>query len=406
MSKVYEKSWFKWLVISSATTFTGLFFLFGFLQQHLHEKEIEKLELKKFEAEKEYEDQFTAWMTRLYQNLKLDHFLAAYQNVRNMPRPKPHDQRRVDEYVQVLNRVGRGLLKAGLMREAEQMFEMVRDYRRESSEASDALTEIDARRKLQFAKTYLAEAQEMLANKDYIGMLGELQKAQIELNSDAVAALEEAREARATLMELLPSAKFYTRILDAERFYEASKKAFYNRDFKRTQDRMSKAAELVGRAAFLRPLAPEVKRLRSELRNLEADISYAIPNSMPIWNRFARDRAGKDDLFFFLDSADFKVDTKDTHTVKLTFRYLQYAPDAHFAIRYRIHLEDGTSFFNGHFILPKEGIHKADEVFETTYVQEIPERYQGKGVVRVEVKFFDHKDEVVSHIMRAFRLAS
>lgn len=406
MAGVTEKPWFKWLIIGSTSTVLLIVIGSGFFREYLYQREVERLEEERFQAQKEYEDQFSSWMTRIYQNLKLDHFLAAYQNAKNMPKPKVNDARRIDEYLEALHRIGRGLLSSGMLRESEFVYGMIREFDFNSAAASSALTEIESRRKMAAAKSYLAEGKRLVELKRFRNALAELQKAEIELNSVKVNNIELIKDEFEQLRDLAVVAKFYVRIEDADLRLANARVAFGRSDFKATQDEMSKAAQSVGRAAFYRPTSPEVEERRKALRNLEAELAYAIPNATPVWNLKSREMAGRDPNFFFLDSYDFGVEDPQSHTIKIGFSYLRPRDEKVFIVRYRVTFADGRDFFNGHFLPPPADDFHDTTVLSVVYEQEVPEKYRGRPIQRIELNVFNERDEIISRVTRAFKISS
>ena len=406
VSGVVEKPWFKWVVIGlSSLTFLGVI-ASGLLQEYFYQREIERIELEKFNAQKDYEDEFQSWMTRIYQNLKLDHFLAAHQNVLSMPKPKKNDGPRVEEYLEALHRVGRGLLTNGLLREAEFIYAVIREYDFESNQANSALTEIESRRKLMSAQTYIRDGRRFVEEGKFRNAMAELQKADIELNTVKTNNFELLKNESEELNSLSATARFYVRIEDADIRIAAARAAFSRSDFDKTQEEMSKAANLIGRAAFLRPTAPEVETRRQALRDLEVDLAYAIPNSMPLWNKNDKRLAGRDTDFFFLESYDLQQDPADPTKMKISLSYLRTVEPKTFIVRYRVFYKGGQNFFNGHFLTPPKDGYSDHTTLGVIYEQEVPERFRGMPVERIEVNVFNEYDEIVSRVMRAFKVNS
>lgn len=382
---------------------TGLVIGFGFLNQYLTKKEIEERELKAFNEERDYQNEVRSWMTKIYQNLKLDHFLAAYQNAKNMPRPRSSDEDQVTEYMQVLDRIGAGLLRNGLLKEAEAVYEQVREFDRQSKSASEALTEIDSRRKLQYARTYLADAQRLMKAKSYRGALEELKKADIELNSCKINNFTEIKVETELLHDLMREARYYVRVEDAAMSLSAARTAFKISNFKKVQDEMAKASNFVGRAAFLKPDGPEILSIRKQLKDLEIDLGFAIPNATPLWNLKALSEQGSDPEFFYLDSYDLETKADALNRIRIKLNYFRRKDDRFFVVRYRIFLADNRDFFNGHFLMPNPDQQSDSDLLSVTFEQEVPSKFLGVPIKRIEVVVMDNKDRLVSRITRAFR---
>lgn len=406
MASIFEKPSFKWIAIGIGVFTTFIVVGAGVLGTYLREREAEQIAYKKYSVQKEYEDLFRSSMTRIYQNLKLDHFLAAFQNIKNMQQPKFEDKTRVDEYLEVLHRIGQGLLKSGLLKESESIYAMIRELDFNSEAASTALTEIDSRRKLQFARLYLSEGRIRLQEKKYRSALLELQKADIELNSIRSNNFTETKAEIEELQGLMREARFFTRLEDAGIRIEAAQRAFASKDYNKTQDEMSKASQFVGKAAFIHPDYPRIKELRKTLRDLESDLAYAIPNSMPIWNLKWKELAGRDPNFFFMDAYEFDISELSKSLIRIGMTYRRKKDSQFYVVRYRIYLANGGDFFNGHFLMPREDQAADTDLLQTTYEQEIPEKYRGLAIRRVELSIFNQYDQIVSRVTRAFKINS
>jgi tetratricopeptide (TPR) repeat protein len=406
VSDILEKWWFKWAAIGAALMMTLIVVGSGFFLFYSEEAERRRVEWETFSERLEHEEQVRMWMTRIYQNLKLEHFLAAYQNVRNMPKPGPEDFLLKDEFMSLLKRIGQGLLVNGMLKESEEIFELIRDYDHESSLASEALTEIDSRRKLNQARSYLADGKRMLEQGQYRSALAELQKAEIELNSVAFNQFKGIEAELAQLKEMMREARFYTRLEDAQREVDEAKKALQIKDFNRTHESMVKAARFVGQAAFLNPTADQVRSIRNQLLNIEADLGFELPNATPLWNKMPKDLAGREAYFFHLDSYDFDIKPGQENIVRIGLNYLRRRDQRVFIIRYRITMDDNRSFFNGHFLKPDPDQTSDTDMLAVIYEQEIPPRFRNSTVKRIEVRVFDEDNRPLARITRAFRTDS
>jgi len=355
---------------------------------------------------RDYEDRFQSWMTRIYQNLRLQHYLAAYENARKMPRPRLDDTQRVEEFLAALQRVSAGLLEAHLLREVEEILTIMRDIDPSSEAASAALSEVESRRKLESARTHLKEAEFYIGEKAFRAAAAELQKADIELNSvqlkDMSAVMKE-KDRRAALFRV---ARFEVLVEDANRAVEEAKLQFSLKRFEAVQKAMSQASRKIGIAAFYNRESPEVRRVRDILHNLESDLAYEIPNSMPLWNKWSKEHLGRATDFFFLNDYHFDFSKISESVVRIGLDYLRHRDEKEYVVRYRIFFDDGTDFFNGHFLGPVPSKVLDNEMSSIVYEQKLPDRFRNRKIRRIELNVYNMDQILLSRVIRAFRQTS
>lgn len=405
MSDIFEKKWFRW-AIGGGTSFVVVSVVGGFfLLQYLERKKIEtRIEAQKV-AEREYEDKFRAAMTRIYQNLKLGHFLAAYKNLEYLPEPKRTDNLKVEEYLEVLTRVGNGLITNQLLKEAESVFVSIRSFQGQVPSINEALGKIESKRKVDSAKFFFAQGEQLLLQKRYREANLEYEKARVEIRSVQILGYDDVSELLAKLKPQLVEARFYSMVQDAENVIKTAEKLLKDRKYRQTDESMSQASILIGKAAYLKPESERIKELRDRISDLDGELGYLLPNEVPIWNAYTKEDVGKKDHFFSLVGYELDSGMNANNQVKIALQYLMNSDDAFFIVRYRIYFFNGLDSFNGHFVLKDDRIAPL-QARSIVYLQEIPEQFRKAQIKRIEVKVFNENDQIVSRVMRAFRRVS
>ncbi len=388
----------------SFSVFLGIFGVF-FLKQYLHNQEVERKRQAEIEAENEYEDKFRTGMTRVYQNLKLEHYLAAYKNIEFIPQPRRTDPQRVDEYLEALTRIGRGLIESQLLKEAENIFMIVRSFEGQMPTANEALSRIESKRGIDNAKLFISQGEHLINQKKYRDANVEFHKAQLELRTVEALKFDDVKELKGRLMPQLLEAKFFTYIADAEDTLRTADAQLKARKFRKTDEALTQAAIQGGRAAYLRPEAPEVIRVRERIAEIDAELGYLLPNEVPIWNLYSKEEMSKNSHFFGLVGYELSPKVDDNGSLKIALQYLMHAEEPFFIVRYRIYFYNNKDIFNGHFLMAEPSF-SADQVRSVVYLQEIPEESRRAQVKRIEVKVFDPDDKIVSRVSRAFRKTS
>lgn len=385
------------MALSVAVGFVGL----GWYKKNKLEREIQA----KKEADWEYREKFRLGLNRIRQNLKLDHFLAAYKNLETLPYPPKDNTEAKNEYAEVLNRVGRGLLQNELLKESEEVFQMLREFEGKENfdTANRAISEIESKRRIESARLHYDQGVRLYEQRRYHDAFGEYQKADVDLNSVENLKFDDIKVEKEKLMSAMREVKFYLYVETAERHLAETESLFKKKAYDKIQGEIGKAAGAVGRAAFLRPDSETIKHLRERLDTFDAELGYQLPNSVPIYNRFAVETVGRQPRVFRLTGYEFDPNPDSDNTIKISIKYVKDNNEPYFIVRYRVYFVNNKDFFNGHFIMPDPEIANTALAGQVTYRQEIPEKLRGVPIQRIEVRVFNSDDIIVSHITRAFR---
>jgi len=412
MTSIFEKPWFKWAVVGTSGfllfAITGTFFL----KRYLDYRQVKILEENRKKALEEYEDQFRSTMTRIYQNKRLGHFLAAHKNLESLPPPSRADRLLFQEYTEVVQQVGQGLLENNMLKESESEFRTLRELEGQVSSANDALGKIESKKRLDNAHLLFTEGERLFKEERYRDAYNELNKAVLELESVDLLHFDSTKDDRERIKKIIIPSKFYTYLDDAKNRIGAAERLFKMRQFKDGEHEMSIASSFVGRAAFIRPEAREIKDLRQQLFNLDAELGYELPNSVPIWNHAVRDEAGKVPRFFFMTGYQIDPKMDASSSIKIGMQYIvdDIRKEDFYVVRYRIYFFNGESIFNGQYLQVNSSSDpteletaKAEKIESILYEQEIPERFRKMPIQRIEIKVFNDQDVMVSQVTRAFR---
>jgi hypothetical protein len=405
MNSIFEKKWFKWVAVGGSF-FIVFSVLLGFLVDHyLKQRAVEaRIEAQRV-AEREYEDKFRSSMTRIYQNLKLSHFLAAYKNLEYLPEPKRSDPLLVEEYLEVLTRVGNGLIQNRLLREAENVFVTIRTFSGQISSATEALGKIESKRKIDNAKFFFSQGEKLLDQKRYREASLEFDKSRMELRSVQIMKYDDVSEQLSKLRPKLADARFHFLTEEAEVFIQEGAKFLKLRNFKKAEESLSAAAIKIGKAAYINSELPELAELRNRVADLDAELAYQLPNEVPIWNAYSKSDAEQREHYFRLLGYELGSSANENHQIKINLEYSMTPADPFFVVRYRIHFFNGKDFFNGHFLMGESKLN-SDQVRSVTYMQEIPENFRGAQIKRIDVRVYDQNHQIVSRVTRAFRRVS
>lgn len=403
MSSIFERRSFKIILIAVSSALVlgisaGIVGL-GWYKKLEHARAIQA----KKDAEWEYREKFRLGLSRVRQNLKLDHFLAAYKNLERLSAPPADDQVAKDEYAEVLNRIGRGLLQNQLLKESEDVFQTLREFEGNFETANSAISEIESKRRIESSHFHFAQGQRLYDEKKYHDAFGEYQKADVDLNSVENLKFDDIREEKEKLLSAMREVKFFLYKDTAEKHIRESEKLLKLKDFANVQGEIGKAAAAIGHAAFLRPTSEFLKPLRDKLDALDAELGYQFPNSIPIYNRFTEESVGKVPRVFRITGYEFDPNPDSQNTIRIGLKFVRDNNEPYFIVRYRIYFSNNHDFFNGHFIMPDANTQSAALEGHTVYRQEIPERFKGIPIQRIEVRVFSSDDIIVSSIIRAFR---
>ncbi len=378
-----------------------------FLMQYLEKRKIEHAELKRKEEQRNYEERYRQGMNRIRQNLKLDHFLAAYRNFQLTPTPPEKDPYAREDYLDVVNRIGQGLLKSQNLKEAEEVFSHLRDFEGQRDGANESIGRIESRRRLESARLLFMQVEKFIEQNRFQDALGDLKKVEQELNSVENLKFDEIQELWERYKKLTRLVKFRVFADDADRNIKEAARFLKGRNIRATESAMSRAANLTGKAAFFNPDSDEVKSLRHRLFELDAELAIIIPNELPVTNKFTKEMNGRLPYFFYLDGYEFDISkVKSDNLIKIGLKFFLQAPESYFIVRYKVYYYDNQDSFNGHFLTEQTALapSKDDTIVRAVeYLQEIPERLRSTPVKRIEVKVFNDKDQLVSQVTRAFR---
>jgi hypothetical protein len=106
---------------------------------------------------------------------------------------------------------------------------------------------------------------------------------------------------------------------------------------------------------------------------------------------------------FRITGYEFDPNPDSQNTIRIGLKFVRDNNEPYFIVRYRIYFSNNHDFFNGHFIMPDANTQSAALEGHTVYRQEIPERFKGIPIQRIEVRVFSSDDIIVSSIIRAFR---
>lgn len=403
MKSVFEKPWFKWVAMGS-TSFLLLALLGGFaLTEYLKIRAVQKEREAAKRAIIEYQDKFRNILMRIRQNLELEHYLAAYKNLEFLPGRRPNDSQMLEEYLDVLRKIGRGLLENNFLTESENVFDTIREIDPEFEGAGTALSQIESKRRLDGARFFLGQAQKMIDEKRYRDALGDLQKAETELKSVEILKFDDVEKEYSEHRRMLQIAKYWVHLEDAEKAIRDAWHQLKLSDFSKARTAITKATLLTGRASFLRPGTPEVERLRRALVDVDAEFAFLFPNAIPIWNEF-KETDQKNENFFLLTGYHFEP-LDGEGKVKISFSYRRQPSERYFVIRYRIFFANGKDFFNGHYLRPPQGGMNSDKELSISYIQDLPEKYKNLKVRRIELFVFNEQDRLIAKLNRAFRVS-
>ncbi len=369
-----------------------------------HERKLELERARVEEQERRYEDKFRSGLTRIYQNLKLEHFLAAYKNLETMPKPRVRDAQKMRDYIEVLYRIGNGLLQNQLLKESEEVFLQVRELEGQVTGANESLSRIESKRRLDSAKLYIEEGKKLAQASRFREANQEFEKANLELRSVESLRFDDVATLWDDLNPRLLEARFYTLMEDVELYIKAAEDFLEGNRYAELNQQLSRASGVLGRAAFLRPSDSLVRKARERLLNLDAEIGFRLPNLKPLWNGYRKEDRAEVLHFFFIESYTMSPDINEKGEVVLGMNFLLDPRSDFYIVRYRIYFRKGQSVFNGHFITPNPE-NLPDEVLSVEYRQEIPEALRNQPILRIEMKVYDQEDQIVSRIERAFRVS-
>lgn len=400
-----DRPWFKWVIIASSFGLVlfvgGVFIVMEQARQAQEKREYEEKMAKIRELRLDAQTN----LTRIYQNLQLKHFLAAYNVLEDFAQPPEILADQVSEYQDVVYRVAEGLLRDRFYDESETLFQRLLNTKDYDEKARDALAEIASSHRLVSARRLLAEAKILVKEKRWRDASNELRKAKLEYESVKLFGFQNVDEELKDLKSSFYESEHHVHLESARWELDDARKFLETGRIDEVQLAMSRAAQHVGRAAFFKRGTKEVLDLRQELLNLEAEIAYRIPNLIPIWNFFPKDEEALKTQYFYMQDYNFDLMENDPSKVRIGFTYsMRTSNSSYYVVRYKIYYFDGSQFFNGHFLTDAQLVAEpTKQNHEIVYEQEIPEKFQKKAVKRIELKIYDENNVLVSKVSRAFR---
>jgi hypothetical protein len=404
LAKESENNLLQWIVAGSLL-FVSLAVVGGalFLQQRDQRRHEEELVGQK-KAAFDYETRTRGSLVRVYQNLKLDHFLAAYKNIETLEVPSTQFVDVYREYHEVLQRIARGLMDNDFLNEAESLLNKLRNAIEFEDRAREMLIEIASRRRWKSAQTFLAGAKKFLDEKKYRDSVSEFAKAKSEYESVRLFKIHNVDAEMSVLASYIREARFHISFGDAHASMIEAQKSIDGSFFTEAAERIRKAGDAVARATFYGGARNEVLDLRRKLVAMETELAYKVPNALPIQNRVQPAQFEALENFFYLESAQFDVKNFPAPVeMALKYRYRKMG-DAYYVIRYRVHLADGRFFFDGKLVAQNEPSDQEIMVEEKILI-EVPEAFRSQRIKKIELEVHDSRERRFSLVKRAFRLA-
>lgn len=355
------------------------------------------------EAGFQWEEEFRSSMIRIYQNLKLNHYLAAFRNLEGMEPSVINKSKHREEFYEALNRIAQGLLDDEFLDEAEDAFRILQEVPEYEEIARVSIARIASRRRLASARQYLERSEALIQTERYRDAKAELRRAEMEFDSVALYGFDSIDEDLKKLHSLTRKAKYEVYLQDARLYIDDARKALHGRVFSKVNEAMQFAAGNVGRAAFFQPESEEVRELREDLVEIQAELSVQVPNAIPVHNRYEEERLEQRRRFFYLEGYSFDLLKSDPDKIEIGLKYRMQVPqDEFYIVRYEVFLWDGRHFFNGHYLQASDQL-APDEKKELVFRQEIPKRLRRSPIKRVDLKVYNEKNELISRVTRAFR---
>lgn len=406
--KMIEKPWFKWLVIGSCFCVTTLVAGVFLLKQNMQQEKLREFQEAQRQMIEDYELQFRSTTVRIYKNLQLKHFLAAYRLLEDLDAPPLNLKNQTEEYRELVFRIAEGLMADRFFDEAQTTFEMLLNIPEYDEKVRHALSEIASSYRLISARRLLDQSEQLVKEEKWHDAKNELRKARLEFQSVKLFGTHNIDEELKRVAELERLAFHQVHLIMANLEVEDARRLLNADHFMDVQTAMSRASQHVGRAAFYNSESPEVARLREELISLEAELAYRVPNILPIWNKFKESEMQFEDDYFYLRSQNISTDDSALKKLQIGLKFsMQLQNKPYYILRYKIYYSNGMNFFNGQYLTP-ELLNKTESsddksLHEVIYEQEIPERFWGKSVKRIELKVYDPDNQMVSFVTRAFR---
>ncbi len=367
------------------------------------QKEAEAQQEAERQAVFEYETRIRSNLVRIYQNLKIEHYLAAYKNLEGVEVPHPRFVEIYREYHEVLYRIAKGLIESDFLNEAESLLLKLQAAREFEDRARESLIMVASRRRWKSAQSYVVEGKKYYSERRFRDAVQEYLKARAEYESVKLFKIHDVDGELAELGQLVREARYEISFGEAKSSLVEAQKSIEANFFREALDRVRKAGDMVARATYYGGKRSEVKEIRRKLVELEAELAYRVPNALPIQNLVEPAQFESAKHFFYLDS--IKPEIGDPTKVNLQFSYrLRTTSDHPFVMRTKIYLQDGRFFYEGMKIFPEEG-EDQNESHSGLMIVKIPENMRGARIKKIDVQVHDQYDKRYSFVQRAFRLA-
>lgn len=381
-----------------ATALVGASFLWNYQMQQA-EKELRR-EQQRNEIRAE-EERIQSTLVRVYQNLRLNHFLAAQRNLESIAGAEPQDPILKRDYYDAVSRVAEGLLENNFHDESEVLFMKLASQEQYEERAREAIGLVASSRRRDSARRFLATGKELLTEKRYRDASAELRKARLEFESVELFRIHDVSEEMKDLNAVMKVANYHVAIIEAEYFINQAEVFMEQANFLDSQSQLRRASVQLAKARFYRPGSEEeIERLRNQMIDIEHEIAVRFPNSIPIHNKYENENISEVDDYFLLTGYKIQRSPKRVQ-LELSYR-LNLEKEDYFVVRYRIHFHNGLHFNNGHF-LKSEDQSEGEKPSVLFIDQELPEHLWSEEIKTVDIRVYNARHEMISRLTRAYR---
>lgn len=394
---IFEMPWFKWAAVSAGITFSSGAAGFFILDELLERREKAELVAAREAARRDYEDLFRSTMVRVYQNLRLEHYLAAFKNIEDFESPPVESASMHREFWETMMRVADGLLENRFLDESESIYTRLQHLDGYEDVAREKLIKIASARRYESAKNYVDQGLKLLEEGRYVDSANELRKAKLEYDSVELYKVQDVSQELLELSAHLRRARYHVHIQSADRGIAEAIRRLEAEDFKETQKLMTQASGHVGRAAFYSSMRDSsVLELRKQLISLKSELAFRVPNATPIYNRFSEDQAQIYPNFFRLENVEIDFNRAQPNEISFNINYkAKTDPENYYIIRYKTYFFNGKDYFNGQSVPAEESELSINDV--------LPPEFQGQAVKRIDLSVYNQENVLISRIMRAYR---
>jgi hypothetical protein len=397
MSKQQVGIWLGTLGGLVVTALIGASFL---LQYHLNTEERERAITEIQLQRQAVEEQFRSTLVRVYQNLRLNHFLAAHRNLEGLEELEISDPVLRREYFEAVSRVAEGLLENNYHDESELLFLRLQDQEQYEARAREAIGFVASSRRRDSARNFLSAGRELVQQKRFRDAAAELRRARLEFESVELFKVHDVSEEMKELASLLRDANYHVALAEAKTFIETAESLLETGVYLEAQTQLRRASVQLARARFHWLDSPEIEILRSKMLDIESEIAVRFPNSLPIENRYEVSRTSELEDFFVLENYNFKK-LEDRLQLELSYQ-MNLATYSSFIVRYQIFFFSGQHFSNGHFFTSEKNT-KPGESQLVVIDQELPAHLLAQDIKTVDVRVYNPVHELVSRVTRAYR---